>query len=50
VQTPAPELPVMESTEAPPPGLSILQMPIPGRARFVRPWRVQIQSVQSYRL
>jgi hypothetical protein len=50
VEQPAPELPVTESTDTPPPASSILQMPIPGRARFVRLWRVQIHAVQSYRL
>lgn len=45
-QTPTPELPA----EPAQPGSAILHMPIPGRARFVRPWRVQIHAVRSYRL
>jgi hypothetical protein len=44
------ELPISASEEPPPPASSNLQMPIRSRARFVRPWRVQIQSVLSYRL
>ena len=48
--TPAMELPVAKSAEPPPPKSRIMQMPIPGRARFVRPWRVPIHSIQSYKL
>jgi hypothetical protein len=44
------ELPIAASAEPPPPASSILQMPIPGRARFVRPWRVPIHAIQSYKL
>ena len=44
------ELPITASAGPPPPASSNLQMPIPGRARFVRPWRVPIHSIQSYRL
>jgi hypothetical protein len=45
---PRPELPVAASVEPPARASPFLQMPIPARARFVRPWRVQIHSVQSY--
>jgi hypothetical protein len=44
------ESPVIESAGSQPPAPSILQMPIPGSARFVRPWRVPIHAVQSYKL
>ena len=44
------ELPIAASVEPPPPASSIMQMPIPGRAKFVRPWRVPIHSIQSYKL
>jgi hypothetical protein len=47
---PTPEMPVAEPAEPHPPASPFMQMPIPGHARFVRPWRVQIHAVQSYRL
>jgi hypothetical protein len=47
---PTPDVPLAEPAEPPPPASSFMQMPISGRARFVRPWRVQIHAVQSYRL
>jgi hypothetical protein len=41
---------IIESAGSQSPPSSNLQMPIPGSARFVRPWRVPIHSVQSYTL
>lgn len=32
------------------PASSLMHMPVTARARFVRPWRVPIRAVQSYRL
>jgi len=43
-------LQVAEPAEPPPTATSLMHMPIPGSARFVRLWRVQILAVQSYRL
>ncbi|MBR1120781.1 hypothetical protein JQ628_04570 [Bradyrhizobium lablabi] len=42
--------PVIEVAQPPSPAAPFMRMPIPGRARFVRPWRAQIHAVQSYRL
>lgn len=46
---PAPELPPDDSAGSAP-ASSLMHMPVTARARFVRPWRVPIRAVQSYRL